>query len=152
MDIRWVAKQEVRRIPIVGISCVALGHIFIDRSHPDKAIASLKAAQQQVSDGTCILFFPEGTRSRDGQPREFKKGAFRMAADLALPVLPITLSGTREVLPADSLHLSPGHAHICIHPAIAPRGGSDEAVQALMQESRERILNGQPHSAAVAAQ
>ena len=152
MDIRWVAKQEVRRIPVVGISCLALGHIFIDRSHPDRAVASLKAAQQKVSQGTCILFFPEGTRSRDGQPREFKKGAFRMAAELELPVLPITLSGTRDILPADSLQLSPGHAHIAIHPAIAPCGNSEEAVQALLQESRERIIEGQPHSAAMAAQ
>lgn len=152
LDIRWVAKQEVRRIPIVGIACVALGHIFIDRSHPDRAIASLKAAQRQVSQGTCILFFPEGTRSRDGQTQAFKKGAFRMAADLALPVLPLTLSGTRDILPADSLQLSPGHAHICIHPSIAPCGSSDEAVQALLHESRERIINGQPHSVAVTAQ
>jgi len=152
MDIRWVAKQEVRRIPIVGISCVALGHIFIDRSHPDRAIASLRAAQQQVSDGTCIIFFPEGTRSRDGQPRQFKKGAFRMAADLALPVLPITLSGTRDVLPADSLHRSPGHAHICSHPPIAAHGTSDEAVEALLQESRERIISGQARSDVIIAQ
>ncbi|WP_111655925.1 lysophospholipid acyltransferase family protein [Isoalcanivorax indicus] len=139
MDIRWVAKQEVRRIPVVGISCVALGHIFIDRSHPDRAIASLNAAKRQIAGGTSILFFPEGTRSRDGTLHPFKKGAFRMAADLDLPVLPVSLTGTRAALPPDTLRFSPAHISMNILPPLTARDASDQAVEALLQESHERI-------------
>lgn len=141
MDIRWVAKQEVRRIPIVGISCVALGHVFIDRSHPDRAIASLNAAKQQVVDGTSILFFPEGTRSRDGTLHAFKKGAFRMATDLELPVLPVSLSGTRDALPPESLSFSPSQVVVNILPPLTARDHSEEAVERLLRTSHERIAS-----------
>ncbi|MBA3979046.1 MAG: 1-acyl-sn-glycerol-3-phosphate acyltransferase [Alcanivorax sp.] len=141
MDIRWVAKQEVRRIPVVGISCVALGHVFIDRSHPDRAIASLNAAKQQIVDGTSILFFPEGTRSRDGMLHAFKKGAFRMATDLELPVLPVSLSGTRDALPPESLRFSPGQVVVNILPSLTARDHSDEAVEQLLRTSHERIAS-----------
>lgn len=139
LDIRWVAKQEVRRIPVVGIACVTLGHIFIDRSHPDRAIASLNAAKEQVRDGTSIIFFPEGTRSRDGQLRPFKKGAFRMAADLDLPVLPIRLDGTREVLPPGTLRLAPGKVSLTILPPLNAPEPSDAGVTALMEATYDQI-------------
>lgn len=144
MDIRWVAKQEVRRIPVVGIACVALGHIFIDRSHPDRAIASLNTAQQQVRDGTSIIFFPEGTRSRDGMLRAFKKGAFRMAVDIDLPVLPIRLDGTRDILPPGTLRLSPGSVSLTILPALHAPERTDAGAEALMQATHQRLAEAQP--------
>lgn len=147
MDIRWVAKQEVRRIPVVGISCVTLGHIFIDRSHPDRAIASLNAAKQQVRDGTSIIFFPEGTRSRDGQLRPFKKGAFRMAVDLDLPVLPVRLDGTRDALPPGTLRLSPGKVSLAILPALPAPEPTDAGVEALMDATHNRIAQARPEPA-----
>lgn len=143
LDVRWVAKQEVRRIPVLGAACVMLGHVFIDRSHPDKAIASIKAAQDTIRDGTCMLFFPEGTRSRNGQLQPFKKGAFKVATEMGLPVLPVMIQGTYEILPPDSVALHPRHVHIGILPALAPQPNTECGVDELMWAAHARIEHGQ---------
>ncbi len=140
LDIRWVAKQELRRVPVVGIACVALGHVFIDRSDHDKAMASLDAAKNRITDGTSIIFFPEGTRSYSGEVQAFKKGAFRMARDLDLPVLPVTLSGTRARLRRGSAALNPGPVRMEIHDPIPVHGRS---VEELAEACRDRIISGQ---------
>jgi 1-acyl-sn-glycerol-3-phosphate acyltransferase len=139
LDFRWVMKQELRHVPVIGISCAALGHVFIDRSDHEKALASLDDAKRRIVDGTSILFFPEGTRSRNGQLQAFKKGAFRMALDLDLPVLPVTLSGTRAVLRPDSALLRPGVIRLQIHEALPVSGRTPEE---LAEASRRTILAG----------
>jgi 1-acyl-sn-glycerol-3-phosphate acyltransferase len=139
MDIRWVAKKEVRRIPVLGIACVALGHVFIDRSNHERALASLDQAKARIRHGTSIIFFPEGTRSRSGELQPFKKGAFRMAMDLDLPVLPVTISGTRALLTPDTARLTPGHARLVIHPPVLAEGTDNEALAELMRKSRAAI-------------
>lgn len=139
LDFRWVMKQELRHVPVIGISCATLGHVFIDRSDHEKAMASLDAAKRRIVDGTSILFFPEGTRSRSGRLQVFKKGAFRMALDLDLPVLPVTLSGTREVLRPESALLQPGTIHLRIHDPVPVTGKTPEQ---LAEASRDAILAG----------
>ena len=146
IDIRWVAKIELRSLPVVGIACVALGHVFIDRSDRQKAIASLDRAREQIIRGTSIIFFPEGTRSRSGELRPFKKGAFRMAADLDLPVLPITLDGTFDVLRPGSPWVHPGEVVVTIHPPLAASGTGEEALTELEQKSRAAIASALPTS------
>ncbi len=145
LDIRWVAKQELRRVPVIGISCVALGHVFIDRSDHDKAMASLDAAKRRIVDGTSIIFFPEGTRSYSGEVQAFKKGAFHMARDLDLPVLPVTLTGTRARLRRGSAALNPGPVRMEVHEPIPVDGRSAEE---LAEASRYRIISGQQASPA----
>ncbi len=118
VDFKWVMKQELRKVPALGIACERLGHIFIDRSDPVSAVASLKAAKEKITNGTSMMFFPEGTRSKDGTLGTFKKGAFKMAIDLGLPVLPVTITGTSNILPAGTLNLFPGKAKMIIHKPI----------------------------------
>lgn len=140
VDFRWVMKQELRKVPMIGVCCEKLGHIFIDRANTQAAIASLDQAKAQLTQGTSVMFFPEGTRSRDGQLRPFKKGAFKMAQELALPVLPVTLTGTYEILPPDSLRLNPGrHVQITLHPALPVRDGSEAELIHLMHQSQSAI-------------
>ena len=81
---------------------------FLGRGHGDHAaaVATLAAARAKIVDGTSVIFFPEGTRSRDGRLLPFKRGAFRMALDLGLPILPLTVAGTRDVLPAGTSYVS----------------------------------------------
>lgn len=146
MDLRWVMKQELRQVPVIGVSCAALGHVFIDRSNREAALASLNAAREEITAGTSILFFPEGTRSRDGSLKPFKKGAFNMALDLQLPVLPVTINGTWEILPPGSLQLAPGEVHITVHAPVAVKGRSEADLDDLASESRNAIasvLNGE---------
>jgi 1-acyl-sn-glycerol-3-phosphate acyltransferase len=139
IDFKWVMKQELRKVPAIGISCERLGHIYVDRSNREAALASINAAKQRIVDGTSVLFFPEGTRSRDNRMRPFKKGAFRMALDLQLPILPITIQGTRDILPSDTLDLYPGRATMIIHPPIPIDGHSHDSLDDLMARTRAVI-------------
>lgn len=147
LDLRWVMKQELRHVPVIGICSATLGHVFIDRSDHEKAMASLEDARRRIVDGTSILFFPEGTRSRNGRLRDFKKGAFRMARDLNLPVLPVTLVGTRELLRPGSALLRPGRAALRIHPPLEVTGRDTDE---LRRASRNRVASGLEDPEAVA--
>jgi|SRR5690554_122496 len=141
MDLRWVMKQELRHVPIIGVSCAALGHVFIDRSNREAAVRSLHAAREQINAGTSILFFPEGTRSLEGILKPFKKGAFNMALDLQLPILPVTINGTWEILPPGSFRLTPGEVNITVHAALPVTDCSEVDLDDLSNLSRARIAS-----------
>lgn len=139
LDFRWVMKREVRRIPGVGIACEHIGHIFIDRSDPSSANASLEAAKQRIGKGTSTVFFPEGTRGPGNHLLRFKKGAFRFATDLGRPILPISIVGTDRILPAHSLRLWPGTATMIFHPPVAPPAADRKDLQKVMDSVRDTI-------------
>jgi 1-acyl-sn-glycerol-3-phosphate acyltransferase len=142
VDFRWVMKMELRKVPFLGYSCYRIGHVFIDRSHPDKAKASINAAKERISGGTSIMFFPEGTRSVDGAMHDFKKGAFKFALDMGLPVLPVTIVNTRNVLPAKSMKLFAGKVKLVIQDPIDIGTYSEETMDELMDAARRRIEQG----------
>jgi 1-acyl-sn-glycerol-3-phosphate acyltransferase len=141
VDFKWVMKRELRRIPGLGPACASLGHIFIDRSDHQAAIRSLEEAKLRIVDGTSVMFFPEGTRSSDGRLLRFKRGAFRMALDLGLPILPLTINGTRGVLPARSIDLTPGTARLVIHPPIPTEGLDNGDLPELMNATKNAIAS-----------
>ncbi|MGO9213519.1 MAG: lysophospholipid acyltransferase family protein, partial [Syntrophales bacterium] len=140
VDFKWVMKKELGNIPVLGLACKVLGHIFIDRSDTKSAVETINAAKTKIVNGTCVLFFPEGTRSGDGKMRQFKKGAFKFAIDLGKPVLPITINGTRNILPKGSLDLMPGGVTIIIHKPISVNGYNEENMNMLMDRTR-MIIN-----------
>jgi 1-acyl-sn-glycerol-3-phosphate acyltransferase len=139
IDFKWVMKQELRKIPGIGIGCEKLGHIFIDRSNHERALASLNAAKSKIVNGTSVIFFPEGTRSKDGSLAAFKKGAFKMALDLELPILPVTVTGTGKILPPNTVDLFPGKAKIIIHRPLNIDGYNDDNIHALMDRTHAAI-------------
>ena len=136
IDFKWVMKQEMRSVPGLGIGCEKVGHIFVDRSNRKAALASIKAAESKIINGTSVVFFPEGTRSRDGALRQFKKGAFRFALDLNLPILPVTIVGTRKILPSDSLDLLPGKARLIIDEPMRVDDLDGKDIPRLMEQVR----------------
>ncbi|MBN1474516.1 MAG: 1-acyl-sn-glycerol-3-phosphate acyltransferase [Syntrophaceae bacterium] len=142
IDFKWVMKQELRKVPGIGIGCEKVGHIFIDRSNHEKALASLQAAREKIVNGTSVIFFPEGTRSKDGSLGEFKKGAFKMAIDLKLPILPITIIGTNKILPANSMDLFPGKARMIIHKPIDTAGYTDANLDELVRLTHRVVESG----------
>lgn len=144
IDIKWVMKADLRKVPFLGFSCERLQHIYIDRSNTEAALASINEAKKRIVNGTSVIFFPEGTRSDTGEMRSFKKGAFRFAVDLGLPLLPITIVGTREILPKGTLNLFPGKARMIIHPPIAVKGYSHENLSDLMEKARTMIQSAIP--------
>lgn len=144
LDFKWVMKQELRKIPGLGIGCEKAGHIFIDRANPRRARAAVAEALARLGNGVGILFFPEGTRSRDGQLLPFKKGAFRLAIEQELPLLPVTVVGTRDIMPAKTLRVFPGRATLVIHPAIETRGLSSAQIDDLMAQAQQTIASALP--------
>jgi 1-acyl-sn-glycerol-3-phosphate acyltransferase len=139
MDFRWVMKKELRKVPVLGITCEKLGHIFVDRSDRTAAIEAINQAKEKLSGGTSIFFFPEGTRSRDGNLLPFKKGAFRMAVDLKMPILPVSIVGTHGILPAGAMTFRPGRARLVIHSPIETAGCTPGEIPGLIQRTRAVI-------------
>lgn len=141
-EFRWVIKQELRKVPFLGWGCAAIGHIFVDRGDSRRAIASLEAAEAELVDGVSVVFFPEGTRSEDGRLGPFKKGGFRMAEQLGLEIVPISIAGSARVLPKGVLFPRPGAIRVRIHPPVA--APTREALPALVAEVRATIASGLP--------
>jgi 1-acyl-sn-glycerol-3-phosphate acyltransferase len=144
LDLKWVMKAELRKLPAIGIGCEKAGHIFVERRNPKQAAQAITEALARLGEGIGILFFPEGTRSPDGHLLPFKKGAFRTAIDQQLPILPVTLVGTRDILPARTLRLFPGKARMVIHPPIETTGMNVDQVDDLMQRTRAVITTALP--------
>ena len=142
IDFKWVMKQELRDVPFLGIACETLDHVFIDRSNPESAIASINAAKEKIVNGTSIMFFPEGTRQDKKMVGKFKKGAFKMAIDLGLPILPVTIKGTDNVLGAMSMRLFPGFAKMIIHEPVNVEGYTDKNLRELSDKVKEIIKSG----------
>ena len=139
LDLKWVMKQELRKVPGIGIGCEKVGHIFVDRKRPALAREAISRALEKLGQGVGILFFPEGTRSLDGKLLPFKSGAFRTAIEQGLPVLPVTINGTRAILPAKTLRIFPGKASMTIHPPIPTTGLDSGDVSDLRDRVRAAI-------------
>ena len=107
-------KAEIRRIPFVGTACKAAGHIFVERRKLKSSMGSLREIEKQLTNGVCTVIFPEGTRTLDGEVGRFKRGAFQIAMDLGLPVIPLSLNGCFEVMPKGQpfVRREPVHMHI----------------------------------------
>ncbi len=142
LDLRWVMKAELDKIPFVAQGCRAIGHIFVNRSDPDQARIAINLAVGRLQAGTGILFFAEGTRSRSGRLLAFKKGAFRVAIDQQMPILPMTVVGTRDVLPADSLRIRPGRVRLIIHPPVSTAGLALNDMGNLRDRVRLQVASG----------
>jgi len=116
---KWLMKAELMKIPFVGWACKAAGHIFIDRTIGIEANKSIEAAKKKLQNGVSVLIFPEGSRTLDGKMQRFKRGAFRIAADLHLPILPITLKGSFDRLPRNhGPKFNYGTVEMHFHPPI----------------------------------
>ena len=145
LDLKWVLKAELRKIPAVGIGCEKAGHIFVERGNPEQARKAVDDALSRVGNGVGVLFFAEGTRSQDGKLLPFKKGAFRFATGQQLPILPVTIIGTRDIQRSKSLLIFPGRISMVIHPPIEVDGAGDTGtVPMLMEKTRNAIASAQP--------
>ncbi|TDR18499.1 lysophospholipid acyltransferase family protein [Marinicella litoralis] len=118
LDFKWVMKIELRKVPFLGFACEKMGHIYVDRRNRQASIQAMEAAKEKLIDGTSVVFFPEGTRSSGSNILPFKKGAFRMAKDLQLPILPVTIQGADQVLASDGFFITPGQIRLTFHQPI----------------------------------
>jgi len=148
VQFRWLAKMELFKIPIFGHAMRKAGYISIDRNNRESAFESLKTAAQKIKNGLSVLIFPEGTRSRDGNIRPFKKGGFVVAIDSGVPIVPIVITGTRSIMTKGSLRINPGKVTMIIHQPIQSSAYTRETKEALMESVRRVICDGLQNSEA----
>ncbi|HEX8844903.1 MAG TPA: lysophospholipid acyltransferase family protein [Pyrinomonadaceae bacterium] len=138
-QLRIAAKKSLFRVPFMGWHLTRAGHIPIDRSSTQNAVASMQRAANYLRDGICAFIFPEGTRSRDGYLHRFKKGGFKLAIQAGAPIVPITIIGSRQVLPPDEIIFRPGPIDMYVDAPIPTAGLTDADIETLMETVYERM-------------
>jgi len=141
IDFKWVMKKELRKVPWIGYASEKVGHIFIDRSSPRAAKQSLEEAKQKLVNGNSVLMFPEGTRTGSKEMRTFKKGAFKLAIELGLDVLPVSIVNSYKIKRQGFLNIMPGKAGLIIHPMISTSDFGDD-MEAFMAHTRKVLESG----------
>lgn len=132
VPIKWVMKAGIGKIPFVGAASRAAGFIFVDNSTPKAAARSVLDAERCLKTGASVAVFPEGARTYTGKMSRFKKGAYQMAYDRHLSIVPITLNGPFDVLSIGSLNIHRHKMEMVIHPAI-PTNDMDPSHKGMQQ-------------------
>lgn len=140
-NFKWLMKKELRKIPFVGTACAVAGHIFVDRSNPRAAIESLTYIKAQLHDGISTVIFPEGTRTKTGEMGRFKAGAFKIAMDMGLPVVPITLNGFYQSMPPGQFFANL-HSRVSLHIGKPIDISQFTDINEAMAAVREKVAEG----------
>ncbi len=139
----WImAKKEFFRIPFLNIGMRMRGFVAIDRRNRASAVETIDQVADGLKAGRPFIGFPEGTRSPDGRLQPFKKGVFAMAIKAGIPIVPISVSGSRKVMPKDRFAIRPGTVRITFHDPIPSAGMSLEDRVKLSNQVRDSILSG----------
>ena len=116
----WMMRKALTNIPFVGTACMLTGQILVDTHSAQGIKKTMEDAKKILNKGLSVCVFPEGRRTDTGKMGAFKKGAFKLALDFNLPVVPITISGSYDVMPRSTFNVTPGTIHITIHKPIPP--------------------------------
>jgi 1-acyl-sn-glycerol-3-phosphate acyltransferase len=143
LQIRFIGKIELKKIPLFGSTLIRTGHFLIDRSNHQNAMKGLKASGEALKErGVSVVFAPEGTRSSDGSLLPFKKGAFVMAIETGIPILPVTIDGTRHSLTRGSLWTRSAEIAVTIHQPVPTESYSYEDREKLSKSVKSIMENG----------
>ncbi|HSB08821.1 MAG TPA: lysophospholipid acyltransferase family protein [Blastocatellia bacterium] len=140
-NIAYLGKKEVFKYPIFGYGIRLVGVVPVDRSNSAAAVESAKLATENLKRGKSYVVYPEGTRSKDGGLLPFKKGAFMMAIDAGVPVVPITISGATKIMPKGQIKIFPSTVRVTIHEPISTVGYSKDNIGELMEKTREKVFS-----------
>ena len=134
---KWIMKDSLRKMPLLGLACEQTGHIFVNRSTPQKDL--LRKSISTLKGGASMGIFPEGTRCRDGKLGTFKKGAFVIANMAQKTIIPVAIQGSYDILPkgCKCLHWSP--VTITFHAPVECQGRDSENVERMMNETRAAL-------------
>ncbi|MDO4185955.1 MAG: lysophospholipid acyltransferase family protein [Bacteroidales bacterium] len=138
-NFKWMMKKSLRKIPFVGKACESAGHVFVDKSSPTKIKETIDKAKGSLVDGVSLVVFPEGARSFTGHMGRFKRGAFQMADDLQLSVVPITIDGSFDIMPRTSKWIKWHPLRMTIHDPIPPQGSGIENIHRTMKLAYEAV-------------
>lgn len=143
-NFRWMMKKSITKIPLIGMACKYSEQIFVDRSSAMAMARSIIEAKKRLRNGMSIVVFPEGTRTLDGKMSAFKKGAFKLAMDFKLPIVPLTIDGSFNILPRTSIvNIKYGKIILTIHKPIYPSKGAED-MDSAMKETYNAIQSALP--------
>ncbi|MDE6258344.1 MAG: 1-acyl-sn-glycerol-3-phosphate acyltransferase, partial [Muribaculaceae bacterium] len=137
-NFKWLMKKELEKIFAVGPACKKAGHVFVDDSSIGGIRETIKESEETLKDGMSLVIFPEGSRSWDGKMIPFKRGAFMLAAEFRLPVVPITIDGAFKAMPRFTYNMTPTTITLTIHKPIYP-GEKGFNTKKLLQQCTEEI-------------
>lgn len=145
-NFKWMMKYQLRKMPFIGMACQAAHHIFVDKRGTAKIKQTYLEARQTLKDGMSLVVFPEGARTFTGHMGDFKRGAYMLASDLQLPVVPLTINGSFQVMPRmrDMKWVQWHPLTLTIHEPIPPKEQSPENITATLQESYQVIMKALP--------
>lgn len=141
-NIKWVQKQELRKIPFVGKACEIAGHVYVDHSNPRAMKATIDKAMEQIGGGVSMTIFPEGSRTKTGKMGRFKRGAFIIAKEMNLPIVPVTVNGPFDLMKIHTYLINPTKLELIIHDPIPTEGITDEEIPQLMEKCRNIVHSG----------
>lgn len=142
-NFKWLMKKGLEKIPFVGRACKSAGHVFVDDSNPRGVRTTIEESESRLKHGMSVVIFPEGSRTYDGKMIPFKRGAFMLASEFKLPVVPVTINGSFECLPRTTYNARPGKVIMTIHKPIYP-GPRGFNTRQLMAETRAEIQSVLP--------
>ncbi len=143
VQFRWVAKESLFKIPVVGWSMYLAGYIGINRSRAAMAYKSIERAAGKIkAEGNPVIIFPEGTRSASGEIMPFKRGGFLLALKSGVPIVPISISGTKDIMKKGRLSIRPGDVTLVIGDAIYPKDTGEKALMDAVHGAIKRGLEG----------
>ena len=143
-NFKWMMKQALRKVPFLGFACERSHQIFVDKRGPSKIRKTYDDARRILQQGYSVTVFPEGARSFTGHMAHFRKGAFALADELQLPVVPLTINGSFDVLPRmKGFNFITWHPlSLTIHEPIYPVGQGPENVEATMRQAYDSVMSG----------
>jgi len=141
VSFRFVAKRELVWIPVFGWALWLCGHVIVDRSRHDRSIRNLDRAAERVRQGVNVIIFPEGTRSDSGAIGPLKSGGFHLALRAGVPVVPVSVSGSRRITPKHSLRIESGRIRVHFGSPIPTEGLGPQDREALKREVRAAIVS-----------
>jgi len=136
---KWLAKKELFSVPFLGWTMAAVGYISIDRGGTRDTVEAMNEAARKIRDGMSVVIFPEGSRSPDGSIQPFKKGGFTLAIKSKVPIVPVAISGSRDIMPKDSLTARPGGIRMFVGHPIEIQSYSLKDREYLMKKVRDTI-------------
>jgi 1-acyl-sn-glycerol-3-phosphate acyltransferase len=140
-EMKWLSKRSMFRIPLVGWLMTMAGDVMLIRGNKQSITSAMRGCSDRLARNVSVMLFPEGTRTRDGSLGEFKDGAFRVAVDCQVPILPLVVNGTRKALQAESWKMNVTDAEVRVLEPIPTAGMTKDDVPALRDRVRGLIAS-----------
>lgn len=137
----FIAKKELEKMPIINKWMTAINCVFMDRDNMRKSAMAINQGIKFLKAGTSMVVFPEGTRSKDGEPLEFKQGALKLATKPGIPIVPVTIKGSVDIMKSGSLRIHPAKVDVIFSPVIDPEAYPEKETKRITEDVKNAIVS-----------